>query len=150
MSRKSELRRLRCDLQQLDAEIAEQFRELSAFGRNLTGIDDELARAAERRQRTGEQLSEARLELASQDREVAPPDGVGIVLEPTRSRDGDTVLGASLGEEAAIGRAQDSLGAVGPDVDAHHSVHLTAASRRLGLSDWLAQAPQRGVHHVCL
>jgi chromosome segregation protein len=50
VSRKSELRHLRGDLRQLDVEIAEQLRELSALGQDLTGVDDELASAEERRQ----------------------------------------------------------------------------------------------------
>jgi chromosome segregation protein len=107
VSRKSELRRLRCDLQGLDAEIAEQFRELSSLGRNLTGIDDELTRAEERRQRTGEQLSEARLKLASQDRELerltAEQLRAGAVLTDLRrdheSIQNDLMQAASRAEE---------------------------------------------------
>jgi chromosome segregation protein len=70
VSRKSELRRLRSDLHELDGEIAEQLRELTALGQNLTSVDDELACAEYRRHQTADQLSAARLELASQDREL--------------------------------------------------------------------------------
>ncbi len=84
VSRKSELRRLRAEVRQLDGEMAEQLQELTALGRNLTGIDQELAVAENRRQMSGEQSVEARLELADKDRELerltAERDRVGAAM----------------------------------------------------------------------
>ncbi len=70
VSRKSELRRLRADLQQLDEEIAEQFAELTSLGRNLTDVDGTLADAELRLRQAGERLSASRSNLTSEEREL--------------------------------------------------------------------------------
>lgn len=66
VSRKSELRQLRLDLISLDDEIDEQLSELSALGKNLTGVDADLGAAAEARQEVSEQLADAKARLRAQ------------------------------------------------------------------------------------
>ena len=70
VSRKSELRRLRADLQQLDEEIADQFSELTSLGCNLTEVDGDLADAELRLRKAGEALSASRSNLAAEEREL--------------------------------------------------------------------------------
>ena len=70
VSRKSELRQLRIDLRTLDDEIAEQFRDMTQLGQNLTSVDEELAQARLRRKATSDRLTEEKLRLATLEQEV--------------------------------------------------------------------------------
>ena len=72
-------------------------------------------------------------ELPRQPDELAPPDGIGVVLRPTGPRQAEPMLDRRLGQHLTVGRAEHALRAVGADIDAEQQVagHPSLPSRRV-------------------
>jgi hypothetical protein len=56
--------------------------------------------------------------LSRQPDELTPPDRIGVMLRPTRSRQAQPMLDRGLRQHLTVGRAEHAFRAVGPDIDA--------------------------------
>lgn len=107
VSRRSELRRLRAELRQLDADIGEQLRELEALGQCLTSVDGDLAGAQQERDSAARSADEARMAAAAQERELDR-----LVADGQRAQQDRDELAGRMAEIAAALEQERAAAAV--------------------------------------